>query len=481
MLNLRQIALVALLFSVIAKGQIMQWSNPTKIKGPAVFSKVIAENQRGIYILKYRNRFYSKNVILERYNHLLAYEDGKSIDLNKARLIKLFVNTENILLIKSAYNRFTQTNQLIAQRYNLDFKTLDKPQLLAESYASDFSDKGSFRMRVSDAENYYSIIYTERGEKGSVVLHHYLLDKELKQRSSKTVALPYSPQDFRINDYLVSNTGTVSFLTQLSIREKRKVLNVQHSLFKLEGDSLSDFIISDTMELKSSRLVYDRFKDDARVVGLYGYSNALGIDGVLFYQLTKETNESLLQLNPFTEEFIAAVNQQDSKDFVSDGFSLLKAIPRSDGGILLIAEQKEINTEDDIIMVNGIPQSTSKNIYNYNEILVLNYDNEGFLDWHNVITKNQTTVNDGGYYSSAVVYVGDKYVQLFYNDQLRSSGDIMQHTVYNNGKSESKKLLKLELDYVAIIPRESKQVSSNKIIIPTLKNRRFALLKLIYN
>ena len=188
-----------------------------------------------------------------------------------------------------------------------------------------------------------------------------------------------------------------------------------------------------------------------------------------------------MQLNPFTEEFIAAVNQQDSKDFVSDGFSLLKAIPRSDGGILLIAEQKEINTEDDIIMVNGIPQSTSKNIYNYNEILVLNYDNEGFLDWYNVITKNQTTVNDGGYYSSAVVYVGDKYVQLFYNDQLRSSGDIMQHTVYNNGKSESKKLLKLELDYVAIIPRESKQVSSNKIIIPTLKNRRFALLKLIYN
>jgi len=149
--------------------------------------------------------------------------------------------------------------------------------------------------------------------------------------------------------------------------------------------------------------------------------------------------------------------------------------------MLLIAEQKEIATEDDIVLVNGIPQSTSKNIYNFNELLVLNYDSSGFIDWHNVITKNQTTINDGGYFSSAVVFVGEKFVQLIFNDQLRSTGDVMQYTIYNNGVLQSNKLLKNELENVVIIPVESKQVSSNKVIIPTSKNRRFALLKIIYD
>jgi hypothetical protein len=71
-------------------------------------------------------------------------------------------------------------------------------------------------------------------------------------------------------------------------------------------------------------------------------------------------------------------------------------------------------------------------------------------------------------------------VQLLYNDQLRNSGDVMQHTIYNNGKEISKRLLKAELDFIAILPSEARQVATNKIIIPTSKNRRFALLKLIY-
>ena len=57
----------------------------------------------------------------------------------------------------------------------------------------------------------------------------------------------------------------------------------------------------------------------------------------------------------------------------------------------------------------------------------------------------------------------------------------MQYTVYSNGKLMSKKLLKNELDYVVIIPMEAEQVSSNKLIIPSTKNRRFALLKLVYD
>ena len=184
----------------------------------------------------------------------------------------------------------------------------------------------------------------------------------------------------------------------------------------------------------------------------------------------------------FSTDLIDEITLNDrNEDAVSEGFYILRTIPRSDGGMLIIAEQKNIATEDDIILVNGLPQSTLKNIYNFNEVLVLNYDDSAYLDWHKLITKNQTTVNDGGYFSSVVIYTGPKYIQLIYNDQLRSSGEVMQHTIYNNGMEKSQKLLKTEIDFVAIVPSESKQVSSKKVIVPTSKNRRFALLKLVYN
>ncbi len=299
---------------------------------------------------------------------------------------------------------------------------------------------------------------------------------------SKSVAnIPVPFDNFIVQDFMVTNAGQVSILGKTIQRQRRRVLNSTVGLYRLSDSTFQQYLLPDSVEIKHSKLVYDRMQDRVKVVGFYGDKEHYGIEGTVFYSL--DSNDKPITLfNKFSEDFIkkATVNDRNN-GAMSEGFSLISIVPRSDGGVLLVAEQKEIATEDDIIMVNGIPQSTSKNIYNFNEILVMNYDQNGFMDWFEVITKNQTTINDGGYFSSAVVYVGDKFIQLFYNDQLRSSGDVVQYTIYNNGKSESANLLKADLDYVAIIPVESKQVSSNKVIIPTSKNRRFALLKIIYD
>ena len=170
-----------------------------------------------------------------------------------------------------------------------------------------------------------------------------------------------------------------------------------------------------------------------------------------------------------------------SLNTIAEDFSLKTCVPQSDGGLLIIAEQKDISSESDIYIINGISQSTAKNIYKFNEILSLSYDNEYHPQWRQRITKNQITINDGGYFSSAALFVNKKYTQLLYNDQFRNSGEVVQYTMYNTGQTNSQKLIKTELDYLAIIPDGAKQVSSNTLIVPTYKNRRFSLLKLIYN
>jgi hypothetical protein len=480
--NIRLLSILILLCTFGAKAQVLQWSNPVKLKGAAVFTKVIGENEKGIFLMRYRNRFYSKNIIIERYSHLLLLDQTKNIDLKNSRLIKMYMTTQGILLVKSKYNRITQQNDLTSQWYDFNLKALGKPILLASSAPKEFGDRGNFRLRISDDLNLISLLYTEMSEAKNIILHHKLFSINQETLITKSVELPYEYQKFIIQDFLVTNDSTVNFFCKTLEKERKKIISSVHRLFHLKDSSLNDFIVAENIPLKTSKLTYDRLNDRAQIVAFYGKEDVYGIVGTLTYHLNDSITAGVETLGIFGEEFINDVKVNDRNEgAISEGYGIIEAIPRSDGGVMIIAEQKEIATEDDIILVNGIPQSTSKNIYNFNEILLINFDDSAYIDWHKVITKNQITVNDGGYYSSVVVYIGDKFVQLLYNDQLRNSGDVMQYTIYNNGFEVSSKLLKTELDFVAIIPTESKQVASNKLIIPTSKNRRFSLLKLVYN
>ena len=480
--NARLCLLIFILAALGSQAQVLQWSNATKLKGGAVFTKVIGENENGVYLLRYRNRFYNKNIIIERYSNQLAFEKSINIELRKARLSKLYLTNKGILVIKSKFERKRQENRLIAQWYDFSFKEIGDPILLVKTEVKEFADRGNFRIRMSDDLQKISVLHSEASLNGFTILHHKIFSDSLKLLSQKDFALNHPYRDMVLQDMLIMNDGSLSILANTAPRITKKNRATDFHLITLKDSTVFDVAISDSVSLKSPKLTYNRQQDRPTISSFYSLKEERGLVGVLFYHPLHPSDTGSLIWSKFSADLIEQITVNDrNEETVSEGFNILQVTPRSDGGVLLVAEQKDIATEDDIILVNGLPQSTSKNIYNFNEILILNYDDSAFLDWHKLVTKNQTTVNDGGYFSSVVIYTGPKFIQLLYNDQLRSSGDVMQYTIYNNGKERSKKLLKAELDYVAIMPSEAKQVSSNKVIIPTSKNRRFALLKLSYN
>ncbi|MDG2455052.1 MAG: hypothetical protein P8N47_04505 [Bacteroidia bacterium] len=474
--------LIFIIGTLAAQAQVLEWSNPIKLKGGATFTKVIGENQHGTFLLRYRNRFYTKNIILERFNHQLTFEKSIHIELRKARLSKLYITAKGILLIKAKYIRQHQENRLIAQWYDFDFIEMGDPVLLATSNAREYGDRGNFRVRISDDLQKILVLTTEKYSTPNTLIHYRIFTDALVPNKGHTFSLNYPDAKIVLQDLVVTNTSSISILARITPKSLKRDATSNFHLITLHDSTLYARQVTDSVNLKSPKLTYNRKLDQAIVTSFYSLKNMRGIVGTLFYTPGNPQDLPQLVWSKFSTDLIDEITLNDrNEDAVSEGFYILRTIPRSDGGILIIAEQKNIATEDDIILVNGLPQSTLKNIYNFNEVLVLNYDDSAYLDWHKLITKNQTTVNDGGYFSSVVIYTGPKYIQLIYNDQLRSSGEVMQHTIYNNGMEKSQKLLKTEIDFVAIVPSESKQVSSKKVIVPTSKNRRFALLKLVYN
>lgn len=479
---IRFLSLIFLLaLSQSGYAQLLQWGNPVKMRGTAIFTQVLGENEAGVFTMRYRNRFYSKGVILQRYDHYLSLLQIKSVDLKNSRLIRAELTPKGLLLIHVTFNRKKQVNKVYAQWYSHDLKPQGKPRFLAESKVQEYGDRGTFRMTVSDDKRWLALIHTTKGDDKNVVLHQQRFNSELVLKDSSSKAIPYPYSAFVLRDFMIGNNGEITMLCKTIQRSRKKTATGAVVLYRLNEEGWSDHAIPDSIQVKNLYMTYERSTDKPKVLCLYGEHDNYGIEGVMVIDAVNDEQDWQLRYHVFSDSFINEISVAGlNTEVIPEGFDFLSVIPRSDGGLLMILEQKEIATEDDIIMVNGIPQSTSKNIYNFNEILVLNFDADLELDWHELIVKNQTTVNDGGYYSSATVFVGERFVQLFYNDQLRNSGDVIQYTLLNNGVVESSNLLKAELDYVAIIPSEARQVSSNKLIIPTLKNRRFALLKIIY-
>ena len=66
--------------------------------------------------------------------------------------------------------------------------------------------------------------------------------------------------------------------------------------------------------------------------------------------------------------------------------------------------------------------TTTTTYYYYNDIIALNFDENGELVWKTVIDKYQMSVNDGGYYSSFFTILQGNDINIIYNDAIKYGG-----------------------------------------------------------
>jgi hypothetical protein len=128
--------------------------------------------------------------------------------------------------------------------------------------------------------------------------------------------------------------------------------------------------------------------------------------------------------------------------------------------------------------VNGIPQTQSRMVFNYDEVIFISKNADGTTQFRDFIKKKQSSVGDAGYYSSFVLLNANDRISFIYNNDTGEESDVMISTVNPKGEMNTRILIKALSYYVSIMPPESKQVSSNAVIISTLKDKRFSLLRI---
>jgi hypothetical protein len=474
-----------------AIGQDADWSNPEKFRSRTAYTKVLGQNEHGIYALRSRNRAFSRKVYVQMYRENMGQVFNKLLPgLKNAYFENAFVYADGLRMFKSQYNRKTRLIDLVAQKYTQEAEPTGEEVLVSSALQRDYSDDGDYAITRSTDFSKIVCFHTEIAQSKSTVIEMVVMDgQELKELNRKKVELPFKYASFVPLETLVSNTGNAYFIFRVEADDKRKndfeYLGYYLFAYNAATDELTDFYLNtEDTYLSKPHITLDYFNNKVIVNGFYSLEKAGNSKGILDFGLDMATHMPIYQnLLPYPETFVADVlgrqaaqNGEELRDFY-----IRKIVPRSDGGYMLLAEEFYTSTQTYTFTVNGMMQMGTRDLYNYGKVGVLSVSKFGEIEWGKVINKNQTSSLDLGYYSSIFVVALKNSINIFYNDEFRGNSEITQYTIDNKGKLTSKLLFKNQSSSIAVVPREAMQLDAATVLFPTAKDRKFAFLKLLVN
>lgn len=405
------------------------------------FSSVVGYTDDHVYMLMTTK----KELFLQKTNASHKVEYKKLIplkyDKDQHSLEDVFVLGDRVLVFTTFFDKKEKTNTLYMRVYNESNMTpMGRNQRMATIDVEKKRNTGSFSVRTSPDEEvvliYQSLPYDKDGrERYSLKV----FDAEMNPLWDREVELPYLDSEFGVGSIRVANDGAV-FIIGNKYAEKREAKELKKDgqatyeyhllVYKSDGEEPSDhpIVVADKF-LQDLTL---NIGDEGNILcgGLYGKKGSFTTAGTFFLTLDRDTKEiTHSSFKEFDHDFITAymTEKEEAKadkkakrkgeDLEMYNFELRDIIRRDDGGAVMIAEQYywypvTICTAN----ANGGQTCRTNYHYVYNDIIVVNVDPEGEIEWAIKVPKRQHSVNDNGRYSSYAVTVKEDHIYLIFND-----------------------------------------------------------------
>jgi hypothetical protein len=503
-------------------------SEPVKIKWGKEFtaprnsslSDIIGFDKSGFYVLRGRaGLFTSSTLSLERFDKNL--NKAKSIDLElveggkKSYLEEILHLNGRLLMFSSFPDQSTKNNILFV--HNVSKQTLmpdfnSKKKLAEINYEGNSKrNSGSFSFRLSNDSSKILIFYALPYEFGDPEKFGFLvLDNQLNTLWKKDIVLPYRDDLFDIETTKVDNYGNAYMLGLLfkdKRRERRKgEANYEYKVLSYTdgGENSNEYSVSLPDRFLTDMQIGVRANKDIVCAGFYSEMGTLSIRGTFFLSIDAKTKEiKTKSFKEFDIDFITQNMTEREADRAKrkEGrgrevelyeYDLDKLIVRSDGGAMLIGEQFFVKTQTYTTYINRMPTTRTVTYYNYNDIIMVNIDPTGNIDWAIKVPKRQVSIDDGGFFSSYAMAINKDKIYFVYNDnpdnlgytgvgRVSSSGGRNQVVMVAevNSKGEMKrKPLGAGMGEVITRPKVCEQISYSEMILfgQRRKTQQFGLI-----
>jgi hypothetical protein len=450
-------------------------------------------------------------------NHRRVYQKVVPLEMDKDEhyLERIQLFGDRILVFTSYFNKKEKTNTLYLRTFNAeDMKPVQKLKRVCSLDVERKRAQGGFDVRVSPDDKFLLVVQhlpVDKSDRERVKLFVY--DGEMNMNWEQEVSVPYPDNEFVITSIRLANDGSVVILgkkyaEKREAREKRKdqLPTYEYHILVYHGNGAAPE--DHTLRVADKFLQDLTFnvgnEGDILCGGFFGNKGTSSIAGVFFLRLDRRTKEIVhSSFNTFDKDFVTsymtekeekkATKQADKKgeEVEMVNFDLSEIIRRDDGGAVMIGEQFQLTVVHSCTTTQGGGQTcrTSYHYY-YNDIIVVNVDPNGNIEWAAKVPKRQHSVNDGGYYSSYTVAVKEDLIYLMFNDSGKNlflkdgnkvepmrlnnkEAMITLATVDREGRVTREALLSQEKRDAILRPKSCVQIKDDNIFIYATRKKEY--------
>ena len=486
---------IFLLVTCLAPAQILDWGNAQKIGSRNYFCKYIGYNNDGYYYLRSKRPDFKSDITIEKYGLNLNLLWSKNVGNDRSeRAILEVVLLQNKLLVflkEDDYaSGFTDVKSISVSfdgAVELAATTLFQTKLSA-FFNEDGSDR--YTIKTNEEKSEFMFGYVLQSEKNIPTLNYNVFAENGSYKASGGYAYTIKVDQFYIND-LVLNNNFIYVLISYNEPKKTDINTYYHDVLSINSSTQATVKTPVVLEgkIQSDLGIYlDTANQSLQLTGFYSEKKSTSAAGIAVYTMPlSDPSKYNVAFTAFPKALLAKIIGERASERTKEveDFVVNRIVPRSDGGILLIAECFYIEKQPYNNYTSGIqgaaPQPTIiRSVYNYDEVLVISIEPDSKIDWWQVITKNQNSVNDEGYNLSIATMVKKEIIYVFFNVGYRNNNDIMEYSISSNGKMKNRVLFKSTSYYIDFTPRQSAQIASGSVLMPLVKDRKFNLLKITY-
>ena len=499
----------------------VNWGPELNDKVDGSFGYLFGQDKESIYALMSRKR----ETLVQRMdmNMKAVYQKPLELELDKKDMILegLRVVGSNIIVFTSLFDKKEDQNNLYAKVYNAeDFSPKGRMEKIARITAEKSNNKGSFDVYVSPDDSKVMVEIEaprERKKEQKLVKEGFIakvFDADMNPIWDGTLSLPYLDNEFRRESVRIDNDGSVvmigvKYADKAEARERKRdgqsTYGYHFVVFKNAQDEPTDFTVDVAGKFLQDMTVSLGESGDIICAGLYSEKGVRGLKGPFYMTLDRSTKSIKQQsFGEFSHEFITAymtereekkaerkAAKKDQELGIEWDYNLHEIIRRDDGGAVLIAEQYYMYAVTTCTTnPNGGQTCRTTYHYIYNDIIAVNIDPQGNIEWSAKVPKRQHTVNDDGYYSSYALEVKGDKIYLIFNDTgenlfLKPGDKIKQFefkgkdalvtiaTIDGDGNTKREALFSPERRETILRPKDCEQMDDDRMFIYSTRKKEY--------
>ncbi len=385
-------------------------------------------------------------------------------------------------------------------KINGDGKLAAEPVMLDTTAITFWANNKIYSVINSEDKQYFDIIKINTKDDDSHILTTVLYNKELELKEKITLKINMPDRSDYLTEFQINNHGDLAFARAVQSNSEE---NIEKLFFYVKPAMQSNVSVTQLNLLENYlddlRIKPDNTTNRFLITSFFRKSRQGNVEG-LFLSIWDNAAYSLQssRIMIFDDNLRNEARGENGIKSAFNDFFIKNIIPKKDGGFLMTAEafyttgrggMNRFNNmfgspflrPSDYYMFNpysygnGFPywrynglNNNQLNRYHAENIIVLSFDNEGKIDWSNVLNKSQWDDETDALIGFHLVNTGsqlhflfnqqDKRLQLLTDQSIQPDGKVIRNPTLKN----------LDRGY-DFMPRYAKQVGLRQIIVPCLR------------